>query len=160
MAGETTFREVRATFSSSDQMQDAVGRLSVAGFDRADISMPDASDTSQPASTNEDARQLRTLGASTAASVAAMAAAGITVATGGLAAAAAGAAVLAGGAAGGAAYAVQNSANDAEQQDRDQRADAGALVLTVRAPNAMKQAHAEAVLRACGGADIEVFEQE
>jgi hypothetical protein len=86
---------VRAIFASPDQMQDAVSTLSVSGFDRADLSLPsrgliEGTETpesaSKPAATLDDARQARTLGVSTAASAAALAAAGITVATGGAAA--------------------------------------------------------------------------
>ncbi|HEX2940796.1 MAG TPA: hypothetical protein VHO91_07090, partial [Rhodopila sp.] len=91
-ADVSTLREVRATFANSEQLNDAVGRLGVSGFDRADISLPstmaDAAldERSQAASTDVDAQQMRTLGASTAATVAALAAAGVTVATGGAAA--------------------------------------------------------------------------
>ena len=97
-------REVRATFASADEMQKAVSELSISGFDRADISLPSpalvaGADTpesgTKPASTGEDAQQMRTLGASTAASVAALAAAGVTIATGGAAAPAIAAAVVA-----------------------------------------------------------------
>jgi hypothetical protein len=34
------FREVRGVFTRLDAMQDAVGRLSVSGFDRADLTLP------------------------------------------------------------------------------------------------------------------------
>ncbi len=165
--GDSTsvLREVRATFARADQMQAAVGRLSVSGFDRADLSLPADRPgildvAPEPASTEEDARQMRTLGASTAASVAAVAAAGITVATGGAAAPAALAALAAGGLAGGATYAAQGSVNEAAQRDRDARADAGELVLTVRAATAAKQSDAAAILRDAGGTEIETIGQE
>jgi general stress protein YciG len=38
--GIATVREIRATFASPGQMQDAVSRLSMSGFDRADLSLP------------------------------------------------------------------------------------------------------------------------
>lgn len=157
-------RGLRATFATSGQMQDAVSRLSVSGFDRADLSVPSQpagtegaslATGSQPASTQEDAQQMRTLGASTAASVAAMAAAGVTIATGGAAAPAVAAAILAGGAAGGGMLAAQGAANQAEQHSRDERAQHGTLVLTVRAPSAAKQAEAEALLHAAGAQSVE-----
>jgi hypothetical protein len=150
------FREVRGTFLHPDAMQDAVDRLSVNGFDRADLTLPTKTEL-PPADTDQDAQQMRTLGASTAATVAALAAAGVTVATGGAAAPAAAAAVAAGGLAGGATYAAQDSANDAEQESREERAREGRLVLAVRTPTAEKQAHAADILRAAGAEHVETF---
>lgn len=163
--GVGTLREVRATFANPDQMQDAVSRLSVSGFDRADLSLPspalvEGTETpeagTKPASTESDARQARTLGASMAATAAAMAAAGVTVATGGAAAPAVAAAVVAGGAAGGSVFAIHGAADKMEQNDRDTRAATGNLVLAVRAPTDAKRAEAEAILRASGATSIEV----
>jgi len=157
-------KELRATFANPEQMQDAVGKLSLSGFDRADLSVPTESSGSEgpsieagskPASTQEDAQQLRTLGASTAASVAAIAAAGITVATGGAAIPVIAAAVAAGSAAGGGAYALQGAANNAEQHDRESRASSGTLILTVRTPTAAKRAEAEAILHQAGATAVE-----
>jgi hypothetical protein len=163
-SGVSALREVRATFASADQMQDAVSRLTISGFDRADLSLPspallEGQETteagSKPASTETDARQARTLGASLAASAAALAAAGVTVATGGAAAPAIAAAVAAGGAAGGSVFAVQGAAGNAEQRDRDDRAESGRLVLAVRAVTPAKQSEAESILRAAGATDVE-----
>jgi hypothetical protein len=147
---------VRALFDSPDRMQDAAGHLTASGFDRADLSL--ASDASvKSAATDVDARQLRTLGASTAATAVALAAAGITVATGGAAAPAVAAAVLAGGAAGGATYAAQGAVNGAEQVDREQRAADGQLELLVRATTDAKRSSAEAILAAAGATHIETI---
>jgi len=156
--------EIRATFASPDQMQDAVSKLSISGFDRADLSLPSPGlvqgtqtpeSGTKPASTEADARQARTLGASTAAAVAALAASGIAVATGGAAAPAIAAAAIAGGAAGGSVFAVHRTADNIEQADRDDRASTGHLVLAVRAENERKRSEAEAILRAAGATDIE-----
>jgi len=161
--GIATPREVRATFARADQMQDAVSRLSMAGFDRADLSLPtpgliEGTETpeggSKPAATESDARQARTLGASTAASVAAMAAAGITVATGGAAAPAVAAAVLAGGAAGGSVFAIGKAATGSEQADRNAKAASGNLVLAVRATTDAQRSKAETIMREAGATDI------
>ena len=159
-----SLREVRATFASPDQMQDAVSRLSVSGFDRADLSLPsrgliEGTETpeagSKPAATEADARQARTLGASTGAAAPALAAAGITVATGGAAAPAVAAAAVAGGAAGGSVFAVHGAADRMEQTDREAHAAGGDLILAVRAPTEAKRAEAEAILRAAGASNIE-----
>lgn len=157
-------RQVRATFSDADKMQDAVSRLSRSGFDRAELSLPSAAGApgalaagSKPASTEADARQARTLGASLAGTAAALAAAGVTIASGGAAIPAVAAAAAAGGAAGGATFAAHGAANAAEQRDRDARAEAGDLVLTVRAGTPAKQSDAEAILRTAGATNIETI---
>lgn len=164
MSGTSTIRGLRATFASSDQMQDAVSRLSVSGFDRADLSLPSpelvqgtttTEAGTQAASTDSDARQARTLGASTLGAAAALAAAGVTIATGGAAAPAVAAAVVAGGAAGGSVFAVKGAMDGFEQKERDTRARDGDLILAVRALNDAKRQEAEGILHAAGATNIE-----
>jgi len=154
--------EIGATFASPDQLEDAINRLTMAGFDRADISLPEAlppaeratpESSAAEANTDHDARQARTVHTSTAAAAAALAAAGITAATGGAAVPVAIAAVLAGGVVGGGTYAISTAANDQEQREREARATAGALILAVRAPTREKRETAGAILRAAGGTD-------
>lgn len=163
-SGSETLREVRATFANSDQMQDAVSKLSLAGFDRADLSLPspglvEGTETpeagAKPAATEADARQARMVGASTAGTAAALAAAGITIATGGAAAPVIAATVLAGGAVGGGIFAAHGAADKTEQADRDARAAHGELVLAVRVTTDARRAEAEGVLRAAGATRIE-----
>lgn len=156
-----SLHEVRAHFSDSARMQDAVSQLEMAGFDRADLSLPESDqqvDTpetgARPVDTEADARQARTMGTSTGAAVAALAAAGVTIATGGAAAPAIAAALAAGGVAGGGIFAISSAANSGEQSTRDQDAAAGELVLSVRAPTPERQEQAEAILRAAGGSDL------
>ncbi len=153
--------EVRAHFDDPDWLQDAVSSLSLAGFDRADLSVPESSGTAttpetaaRPADTEEDARQARTVHTSTGAAVAAMAAAGVMLATGGAAAPAVAAAVAAGGAAGGGIFFISSAANAGEQNTRDADAAAGRLMLAVRAPTPARQAEAEGILRAAGGTGL------
>jgi hypothetical protein len=150
-------------FASSDQMQDAIGRLTLLGFDRADLAIsedavaegtPTAAEA-KTAYTDEDAQQARTLHVSGAATVAALAGAAITIGTGGVAAAAVGVALAAGAAAGGGAFAATTIANEEEQRDRDGKASAGALILTVQIKNAELQAKAKAALRDAGATDIQ-----
>jgi len=159
--------EVRATFHDSDQMQAAVNELTMRGFDRAELTLPArghslgeaGSDGDKPVSTDEDARQLRTLGASTAASAVGMAAAGIVIATGGAALPAVAAAVLGGAAAGGATFAATEAGVAGEQQTRDDQAAAGHLVLSVRTPTAEKVEKARAILTSAGGTDLQTIEE-
>jgi len=155
--------EVRARFDHSSAMQEAISQLAVAGFDRADMSLPDDTVSvaqatpeggAKEADTDEDARQARTVHTSTAASIAAMAAAGVTIATGGAALPAVAAAALAAGAVGGAIYAASSAANNSEQQDRDAKAADGRLILSVRASTPEQRSKAETILRSAGGMDI------
>jgi hypothetical protein len=156
--GMAEMLKVRAKFARSDQMQDAVSRLSVSGFDRSAISLPSSERETvgaKPAFDEADSRQVRTLGASTAAAAAAIAAAGVTVATGGAAAPAVAAAVMAGGAVGGSVFAMQAAASGREQHDRDAKAEDGALILSVRASSVAQRSEAAAILQATGATDIE-----
>src|SRR5262249_25405844 len=113
--------EVRATFRDPNAMQHAVTRLELAGFDRADLSLPAVLPPAEggrpeagakPVDTEEDARQARTLHTSGAAAAVGMAAAGVVIATGGAAAPAMAAAVVGGGVAGGIAYALSSVTNE------------------------------------------------
>ena len=160
-------REIRARFDDPERMQDAVNRLSLSGFDRADLSLPSHGHSldetppetaSKPASTEADARQARTLGSSTAAAAAALAAAGVTIATGGAAAPAVAAALVAGGAAGGVTLAATGAAASAEQQEREDLAESDSSVLSVRISNAAKQHEAMTVLRAAGATSVETLD--
>ena len=87
--------EVRARFRDPDAMECAIEQLEVSGFNRADLSLPEAQPPRERAtpeygakapSDDTDARQARTLHTSGAAAVAGMAAAGVVIATGGAAA--------------------------------------------------------------------------
>jgi hypothetical protein len=157
--------EVRATFRHPDPMQEAVSRLETAGFDRADLSLPEVAPLveratpergAKPADTEPDARQARTLHVSSTAAAVALGAAAVMIAFGGsiawvIIAAAVGALIAAG-----AVYLVSTAANQNEQSDRERRAATGTLILSVRAPTETKQSEAEAILRAAGGTKIEV----
>jgi hypothetical protein len=158
----TELHEVRAIFSDSARMQDAIDQLTMAGFDRADLSLPEADppiERSTPesgaevADTDEDARQARTVHTSTAAAAAAIAGAGIVAATGGAALPAVAAALVAGGVVGGGTYAISTAANVSEQQERDRRAASGTLILSVRATTSARREKASAILLAAGGTD-------
>lgn len=157
--------EVRATFSSSDAMQGAVARLEMSGFDRADLSLPEAMPPvehatpeagAKPVDTGQDAQQARTLHVSGAAAAVALAAGAVVIATGGTVGWAIAAAIVGALIAGGLVYLVSSAANQAEQMDRDRKAASGVLILSVRAPNAEKSQEAEAILRAAGGMNLEI----
>ena len=160
--------EVRARFRDPDAMERAIEQLEVSGFNRADLSLPEARPPLERAtpeygakepSDETDARQARTLHTSGAAAAAGMAAAGVVIATGGAAAPAVAAALVGGGLAGGAAYAISSAANSSEQEDREQKAVAGTLILSVHAVSNEKRGEAATILQAAGGTDVEVLEQ-
>jgi hypothetical protein len=157
--------EVRATFATPEAMQDAVSRLEMSGFDRADLSLPETMPPAEyatpeagakPADTEADARQARTLHTSGVAAVAALAAGGAVIATGGAIVPAVAAAVVGGGVAGGAVHAISSAVNSEEQEDRERKAATGTLVLSVRAPNTVKRNEAETILSASGATSVSV----
>ncbi len=148
-----TIQEVQGIFASDAALQDAIGRLTRAGFDRAALSLPAANPAYADATpshgaadptTEDDMRQSRTLQSSMAASIGAMVGAGVTVATGGAAALAAAAALGLGAAAGGAAAAAHMVVDSSQSQDRDKAAAEGSLVLSATAhdPETVHKAHA------------------
>jgi hypothetical protein len=157
--------EVRARFDSADRMQEATGKLEMSGFNRADLSLPEphaptARSTpesgAEPVDTDVDAQQARTVRASTAASIAAVAAAGLTIGTGGAAAPAIAAALAAGSAFGAGGYFISRSASSSEQRQRDERAEAGELILSVHTTSPEKRAEAERILHDCGALEVQV----
>ena len=156
--------EVRARFSSAEAMHAAIERLEASGFDRADLSLPELhppaerstpESGAEPADTEEDARQARTMHVSTAAAIAGMAAAGAVIGTGGAVGPAVAAAVLGGGAVGGATFAISSAVNSGEQRVREQRAAEGTLVLSVRTPDEAKRTTAQSILRAAGAEEVQ-----
>ncbi len=157
-------QEVQGIFPSDAALQDAIGRLTRAGFDRAAISLPaanpapsDATPTAGAADpdTEDDTRQVRTLQTSMAATVGAMAAAGATIATGGAAALAIAAAAGVGLAAGGAVSAANTAVDKAQSQGRHEAARAGQLVLAVNVSSGGDLAKAEAAMREAGASHVQ-----
>jgi hypothetical protein len=163
-----SIREVQGTFASDAALQDAIGRLTRAGFDRAALSLPMASPAPAQATpaagadnphTEDDTRQSRTLHSSMAASVGAMVGAGVTVATGGAAALAAAAALGLGAAAGGAVAAAHGVADAVQAQGRDEAAARGELVLSAATPDAASVHTARALMQEAGALRVEAVER-
>ncbi len=149
-----TIQEVQGIFPSNAALQDAVGRLTRVGFDRAALSLPAPSPNAADATptqgaddptTNDDMQQTRTMQTSMAATAAAFIGAGVTAATGGAALVAVAAAAGLGLATGGAVSAVHFAANNAYDEKRDASAAAGELVLSATAhdPDAVMKATME-----------------
>lgn len=152
----STIHEVQALFPSDAALQDAISRLTLAGFDRADFSLPKTSPAPSRATpmqgaenpdTEIDNQQMRTMHASMTGSAAALAAAGAVIGSGGLLAPAIGAAIGAGIAIGALTEGGSHVFDAAQHQLREEAARAGRLVLSVRAASAERQSVAEATLR-------------
>ncbi len=158
--------EVQGFFADDASLQDAMARLTLAGFDRADISLPHADPAPGDRTpelgaatpfTATDQQQIRTLGVSGAGAMGAIAAAGVTIATGGAAAVAAGAALVAGAAAAGITSMASNAVATARTDAHNDSAAAGKLILSARITDAVRQAGAEAAMRAAGATHIEAI---
>jgi len=156
--------EVQGIFPSDAALQDAIGRLTLLGFDRADLSLPAASPTAAEATpeqgaedphTDIDDTQMRTMHTSMAGAAGAMAAAGITIATGGAAAVAIGAAAAIGAGAAALAHTASRAADQDQHEDREAAAARGELVLSVRIADPAKRQPAEAAMREAGATRVE-----
>jgi len=137
----TSVAEVQGIFSNDDTMQDALSQLTLAGYDRADFSLPEEQHSTATATPNESAEnptddidkaQLRTLGTGMAGYAGAVAVAGAVLATGGAALLAVGGAAIVGAGTAAAAEAVGQAADKNAIGERNRRGAAGTLVLAVR----------------------------
>ncbi len=172
---EATIDQVEGHFPSDAALQEAVGRLTRLGFDRATLSLPAADpratratgaagaaghidDTPEAGAANpnleDDQRQARTLGSSTAAAAAAMLGAGVVVATGGAALAAVAAAAGGAAVAGGGVFAATSAADTADHDGREAAAAAGELRLAVTVRGADELARAEVAMREAGASRV------
>ena len=151
--------EAQAVFPSYAALQEAISQLEVAGYDRADLSLPHvvtpaAQATPEQGAENpdldQDNRQMRTLHASGAGSAAALLAAGVVIGSGGAAAPAVAAAVGAG--VGGALLTETGSyiADAAQHESREAAAREGRLVLAVRLRDDKRAEDALDIMRRAG----------
>lgn len=172
-------REAMARFDDAAALEAAVSALQSHGFDRADISFvaregylgehPVAAGATRraaegPAAKREapvestDLRQGRVLATSTAACIAAFAAAGFTVATGGAAALAAGLAVAAGLGVGAAGAVIGHEAGESAQNFIDEQVASGGVLVWVRTRDEAASYRALDILRQHGGTDVHAHE--
>lgn len=165
--GETV-QEVRGCFPHDAAIQDAISRLSMAGFDRSEISVPDADPTplhatpeqsAENPNTEDDSRQARTLHASMAGSIGAMAAAGAVIATGGAALPAVAAAVAGGLGLGAATEGVSRAADKVQHDTREEAAARGELLLSVHLRDPARRGVAEQAMREAGASRIDAVER-
>ena len=161
--------EVQGVFPSDAALQEAVGRLRMVGFDHADLSLPITHPSAATATpeqgaadplTEDDSRQMRTMGTSMAGTIGAFAAAGATVATGGAAAVVIAAAAAVGAGSALAANAVGTAAKTDQEDTRNEAAAKGELVLAVHAPTPEKRADAERIMREAGATSVASVQRE
>jgi NAD-dependent DNA ligase len=159
-----TIDEVQAAFASDAALQDAIAKLTHAGFDRADLSLPEARPAANQATpergaaaptTETDVSQARTLATSSAGAAGALAAAGATIATGGAAGLAIGAAAAAGLGTGALVRAAGNAAQEVQHEHREEAAERGELVLSVRTTDKSHREQAERLLKAAGASVVQ-----
>ncbi len=154
--------ELQGRFPNDASLQDALGRLTLIGFDHADFSIPDpnsASDTpdqgASAATDDIDKSQLRTMASGMGGVAAGMAVAGAMMATGGLAgpliAAAAGVSAIGTSAATSGAGVL---ASQAGSKERDRWGAEGKLILGVRLRSAEKMRAAEQAMREAGATEV------
>lgn len=156
-------QEVQGVFPSNAAMEEAIAKLTLAGFDRADFSLPVTNPAAGAATpeqgaetplTDTDLRQARTMGTGMAGTIGAFAAAGATIATGGVAGVAIAAAAAVGVGSALAANAVGTAAKTSREDGHDEAARAGQLVLSVHTVTAEKQTDAERIMRAAGASTV------
>jgi hypothetical protein len=165
-----SIEEVHGRFDSEAAVEQVIGQLRSAGFDHADLSLPGtalpaARETPEggaaPVTTEDDARQMRTLHGGMAGAIGALVAGGAVAASGGALAPAAAAAVAAG--LGGAALAevAENTLGAAaDYNNQKQAAAAGGLVLAARVISPERRGVAEQVMRAAGATEIAVVRRD
>lgn len=165
-----SIEEVHGRFASEAALEQAIGRLRSNGFDHADLSLPGTAlpaplDTPEgsaaPVTTEDDARQMRTLHGGMAGAIGALVAGGAVAASGGALAPAAAAAVA--GGLGGAALAevAENSIGAASDYNKQKRAASeGTLVLAVRVTSPERRSVAEDVMRGAGATAIAVVQRD
>jgi len=153
--------QVCGEFHGKERMEEAVMRLAGSIFDRSQISIrvpgheDEASYSSRETPVQEDdARNLRTLGTSTAAAGLGMAAAGAVIATGGAALPAVAAAAAAGGATIAAGEAAGSAATSGGETDQQHAADERGVIVMVSADTPERQAKAEEIMRDAGAAKV------
>ena len=155
-------QEVQGHFPDNAAIQDALGRLTIAGYDRADFSLPDEQSAAMPTPnetaenpTDEiDQAQLRTMGTGMAGFAGAAAAGGAIIATGGAAAIAAAAAAVAGVGSAGIAGAAGRAADHNQEARHNERGAAGTLILAVRTTSPEEVEEVTALMQQSGGTDI------
>ncbi len=160
--------EVQGVFPNDDTMQDALSQLTLAGYDRADLSLPEEQHSAGATTPNEgadnptddvDKAQLRTMGTSMAGYAGAVAVAGAVIATGGAALLAVGGAAAVGVGTAAAANAAGQAADQVTVDERNRRGAAGTLILAVRTTTEAQARQVTELMQAAGATRINPVER-
>jgi hypothetical protein len=147
---------VFGVFTNSEALNAAIKELEIAGFDRADLGLPEFEPeaipdlTPKPPDTDVEAQQSRIFHTSVGGAFAAVLAAMIAAMLGGGIGAMVGAAIGAALVVGALAQLVSRMASRREQADRDRKAVKGELVLSVRTAAPEKVSRATGILLKAG----------
>ena len=155
-------QEVQGHFPDDAALEEALGRLTIAGYDRADFSLPDEreaimqtpNETAENPTDTIDQAQLRTMGTGMAGFAGAAAVGGAIIATGGAAAVAAAAAAVAGAGSAGLAGAAGLAVDRNEHDKHDKRGAEGTLILAVRATSPEEAEEITSLMQQSGGTDV------
>jgi hypothetical protein len=163
-----TVREVQGILPHEAALQQATEALLMAGFDRADLSVPTAPSeattsmtqaTESPAD-NNDARNVRTnINGTIGATGALIAGTVASVATGGAMLPVAAATIAAGVGAGGLSHLGFQAAADSREAGHDQKGREGQLVLAAIVRDADKEKSATNILQEAGATQVETVER-
>lgn len=165
---DAVVREVQGVFPDDATMQDALSQLTLAGYDRADFSLPEdqpaheavtPNESAAPPTDDADKRQLRTMGTSMAGYAGAVAVAGATLATGGAAALAVAAAAAVGIGTGAAANAAGQAADTAQVEERNRRGREGTLILAVRTTTPDQVNQVKTLMQQAGASKTDAVER-
>jgi hypothetical protein len=172
------YREIVATFASAESLEAAIGALSGAGWDRAEMSLmaepgmlptgddaidgdtrqladdPDVERKSVIADT--DVRQGRALAAGMTGVVGAFLASGATIMSGGTALAAVIGAAVVGGGAGAAVEAIGNGIDSHRAAYLRRQIERGGIVLWAKLRDPDQEQTARAIMQRCGASDVHV----
>lgn len=155
-------QEVQGRFPNDARLQDALSRLTLAGYDRADFSLPEEQpglastpNEGQNAATDDiDKTQLRTMGSGMASFAGASAVAGATIATGGAAGIATLAAAAVGLGAAAAATGLGKAIDQADVDERNRRGALGKLILAVRTRSEEQVRQVTEIMQQTGADDV------
>ena len=163
-------RQVRGSLPSEGALQEATNALLLAGFDRADLSLPAVPGTDRDAGGTQsadspvdgrDAQQARTLANSTIGVAGALVGGAIaSVATGGAILPVAAVAIAAGAGAGGLTHLGFQGAADAREAGNDVKGATGALVLSALVRDPAREKVAGDILRQAGASQVETIERD
>ncbi len=157
-------QEIQANFPNDAALQEAINALEHAGFDRADLSLPDTEatvdtpDSAEAPTDHIDRGQLRTMASGMAGTAAGFAAAGALLATSVVAAPVA--AAIGGVSAIGTVLATSGTSNAvdaAAATARDELGAQGKLVLAVRIRSTEQASKGEAILREAGATELKAI---